>query len=302
MANFCPNCGNKLSEGAKFCDSCGFKLAVQPPQPQQTQPRQVQPARPVQAQQTVRQPVQPNAAQSGTAQPPKKRKGWLIALIIAGSATLLVIIAIVLAVILGARSLRSDYPMHPPVGMVTEAPTEAPAPTEVSAPTEAPAPTQAPVPATQAPVPATQAPAKLPYADSLSAPSPTDFTWIADAMSGNLEGTYLGKNDFIGKWKGEMIFDGVWELVTVTIDTDGSVTMEPYQINYGDGWESEAGESPYRFSGTFDVGGAGNIAASGAYGDLNLYTFVESYGVQYGVGAFTSSASGVSAQVYLVRP
>ena len=28
MANFCPNCGNPIREGAAFCANCGTKLAA----------------------------------------------------------------------------------------------------------------------------------------------------------------------------------------------------------------------------------------------------------------------------------
>ena len=158
------------------------------------------------------------------------------------------------------------------------------------------APTQAPTPApTQA---STEAPAKLPYADSLGAPAAYDFAWVADAQGGNLDGTFLGTSELVGKWKGEIIYDGVWELVTVMIDNDATVTIQPYQINYGDGWEDESGEAPYIFSGSFDIN---SVNGAGSYGSINLYTFVESSGAQYGVGTFSVSSGG-SANVYLVRP
>ena len=138
----------------------------------------------------------------------------------------------------------------------------------------------------------------LPYSDNLGTAAPTDFAWIADAQSGSLPGKAIGKDDIIGKWKAEFIFDGVWELVYITIDNDGIITVEPYQINYGEGWESEAGESSYTFNGTFSVGG---IDSTGVYGDMGLYSFYDNNGTQYGLGTLTVN-SGATAMVYLVRP
>ncbi|MBQ3664478.1 MAG: hypothetical protein II919_00040 [Lachnospiraceae bacterium] len=141
---------------------------------------------------------------------------------------------------------------------------------------------------------------KLPYEDSIGRPAATDFAWLIEASNGELPPDYksLGKEDFVGKWKAEYIFDGVWELVYVTIDESGNITVEPYQVNYGEGWIDEIGESPYHFNGSFDVGG---VYGSSEYGNMTLYSFYESYGVQYGLGFFTVQ-SGETATVGLIRP
>ncbi len=138
----------------------------------------------------------------------------------------------------------------------------------------------------------------LPYIDSLGVPAAEDFAWIPDVQTGDLTGSFLGNDELIGKWKGEIIYDGIWELVYVTIDTSGSITIEPYQINYGDGWEDETGGEPYLFDGTFDIS---SVYGSGSYGSISLYTFLESYGTQYGVGTFSVHDES-SADVYMVRP
>ena len=171
-----------------------------------------------------------------------------------------------------------------PAPQVAETETDPPAEAASEAPVEAPP----------------EAPAALPYADSLAAPAPTDFAWIADAQSGSLGGTPIGQDAFIGKWKGEFVFDstGVWELVTVTVGTDASITVQPYKINYGDGWVDESGDAAYTFGGAFDVGG---VQGGGNYGSMTLYAFYDGGGVQYGLGTFVVQ-SGEAANVYLVRP
>ena len=142
-------------------------------------------------------------------------------------------------------------------------------------------------------------PAPLPYADTLGNPAATDFAWITDVQTGDLTGRFLSNDELVGKWKGEIIYDvGVWELVSITIYTDGKITIEPYQINYGEGWDDETDGEPYLFDGEFDVSG---INAAGNFGSISLYTFLESYGTQYGVGTFTVNNSD-SAKVYMVRP
>ena len=145
---------------------------------------------------------------------------------------------------------------------------------------------------------APQEEASLPFASSLGAPAATDFAWIPDVQTGDLTGSFLSNDELLGKWKGEIIYDGVWELVYVTIDTSGRITIEPYQINYGDGWEDETGGERYLFDGTFDVSG---VYGAGDYGSLSLYTFLESHGTQYGAGTF-SVRSESNADIYLVRP
>ena len=138
----------------------------------------------------------------------------------------------------------------------------------------------------------------LPYADSLGVPAAEDFAWIPDVQTGDLTGSFLGNDELIGKWKGEIIYDGVWELVYVTIDASGHITIEPYQINYGDGWEDETSGEPYLFDGAFDIS---SVYGSGSFGSISLYTFLESYGTQYGVGTFSVHDES-SADVYMVRP
>ena len=52
---FCPNCGNKIDEGAQFCAACGTKVAAQAaPQPAY---EAVQQSAPQPAYQAVQQPV-----------------------------------------------------------------------------------------------------------------------------------------------------------------------------------------------------------------------------------------------------
>ena len=142
-------------------------------------------------------------------------------------------------------------------------------------------------------------PVSLPYSDTLGVPEATDFAWIPDVQTGDLTGRFLGNDELVGKWKGEIIYEaGIWELVYITIGTDGKITMEPYRINYGEGWDDEADSEPYLFDGEFDVSG---INAAGNYGSVSLYTFLESLEAQYGVGTFTVNNSD-SAKVYMVRP
>ena len=148
---------------------------------------------------------------------------------------------------------------------------------------------------------ATEKPAKLPYEDSLGKPQATDFAWLVEAANGERPSgaKSLSKDDIIGKWKGEFLFDGIWEMVYITIDRDGGITAQPYQINYGGGWEDESSNDPYVFSGSFSDGG---VSASGKYGKMSLDSFYEVDGTQYGVGKFTVEYSGDTVPVGLIRP
>lgn len=312
MDKFCSNCGNPLDEGAAFCDNCGAKVGtaqpMQQPQPvtdQQSpapdgsysqQPTQgvqypQQPAQEVQYPQQPQYPMYNQNTPQYTPQPPKKRKLWLIPVIIGAVVALVALGLIIYGILQPSSHDDRKRPTEFKTGVqstvsVTEALTEAPTEKSTEAPTD---------PPTEAP---TQAPVKLPYEDGLSAPNASDFAWIADAQSGGLEGKSLSNDDLLGKWKGEIIIDGVWELVYITIGADASVTVEPYQINYGDGWEDESGEDPYIFKGEFDIN---SVNGSGKYGSINLYRFTENHGTQYGIGTF-SIKNKSSADVYMVRP
>ena len=300
MTKFCPNCGNPIDEGALFCDSCGTKLDAQqinlheqaPSQPygdpynqfpQQTQQQYTPYGQPVQQQ---GQPY----PQYGAPQPPKKKTGLIVGLILAGVAVAFFIMILVVLII-PMMNPHKDNPLPTQATeSVTESVTEAPTEELTEAPTEAP---------TVAPTdPPTEAPKSLPYVDSLGKINDYDFAWISDAMSGGLTGDFLSNDALLGKWKGEIIYDGAWELVYVTIDRDAKIIIEPYQINYGDGWEDESGEGPYVFNGAFDIS---SVNGAGNYGSINLYTFLESNGTQYCVGTFSVNNTS-SADVYMVRP
>lgn len=322
MAKFCYNCGNPIKDGNMFCSNCGAKLdsptRVQPEQTRtqyngdpnnqpQRQPQQSQ--RPQQEYIPNRQPVQP-CPQYGNQQPPKKNHTVLIiSLAIAG----VVVIAALLLFFLpkfqhGGDTLPSSIP--PVMENVTEAfssfdtkepteePTEAFSTFETEEPTEEPT-EESTEESTEEPTEEPTMPAAtLPYTDSLGKIEENDFAWISDAMSGSLDGSFLSNDELLGKWKGEFIFDGIWELVYVTIDTDGTVTVQPYMINYGDGWGDESGNPPYIFSGSFDIN---RVYGDGGYGKIDLYQFIVSGGTQYGIGQFNTT-SGNKAEVYLVRP
>ena len=294
MAKFCYNCGNPIKDGNMFCSNCGAKLdsptRVQPEQTRtqyngdpnnqpQRQPQQSQ--RPQQEYIPNRQPVQPYP-QYGNQQPPKKNHtALIISLAIAG----VVVIAALLLFFLPKFQHGGDtLPISIPP--VMENVTEAFSSFDTKEPTEEP---------TEEP---TMPAATLPYTDSLGKIEENDFAWISDAMSGSLDGSFLSNDELLGKWKGEFIFNGIWELVYVTIDTDGTITAQPYMINYGDGWGDESGNPPYIFSGSFDIN---RVYGDGGYGKIDLYQFIVSGGTQYGIGQFNTT-SGNKAEVYLVRP
>lgn len=297
MAKFCFNCRNPIEDGAVFCDNCGAKLdspaSVQPEQtrtqsygdaynqpPQQPQQPQQSPKENI----PYQQPAQPYP-QYGNQKPPKKKNtALIISLVIAG---VVVIAAVVVFLIFFLHKFRQGGNTQPTTTTsvtesVTEKPTEKPTENPTEKPTE------------KSTKPAT----KLPYTDSLGKIENYDFAWISDAMSGSLDGFFLSKDELLGKWKGEFIFDGIWELVYVTIDTDGTVTVQPYKINYGDGWEDESGNPSYDFSVSFDIN---RVYGSGGYGKIDIYQFIESGRTQYGIGELKTT-SGNKAEVYLVRP
>ena len=196
-------------------------------------------------------------------------------------------IAMLIVIILNPTGGGKDSASTASTGFPTPAPaasaTEAPAAEVTEAPTE---------------TPAEPVPAELPYENTLGIPTPSDFAWIADAQSGSLPGSAMGADTLIGKWKAEFVFEGVWELVVITVGRDASISVDPVQINYGDGWSDESFDAPYRFTGSFDTGG---VSGFGEYGNMNLYAFYNAGDVQYGVGSFTVQ-SGETANVYLVRP
>ena len=299
MARFCTECGNPLDEGAVFCDNCGAKLDAQPAAQPRQKPAQTygdsydgSPQRPIQQPRPAQTRPQQSQPQGG-AQPPKKNTGLIIGLIAGGIAVIAAVIVIILVVLpkLGPGGNADPTAPASAFDIATEAVEETPTAEPTEEPTEAP--TEEPTePPTEAP---TEAP--LPFIDSLAEPAVSDFAWIADAMSGSLEGQFIGNDALTGKWKCEIIYDGVWELAYLTIDNDAHITIEPIQINYGDGWEAESGLA-YEFRGAFDIS---SVNGAGEYGSINLYTFIEIGGTQYGVGTFSVHNTS-SADVYLVRP
>ncbi len=300
--------------------------SYQPSQPYQQPAQQYQqPAQqPYQPSQPYQQPVQQSyQPDSQNNKPPKKKTCLFVGLGIAGFAAVAVIITIIIIAIILIPLFKSHgvkvEPAETPA--VTEretaqqtdkpassteqqeieptSPTEQPEkePTSAHEPPAPPAVEETAKPAAkQTAKPA--APKALPFANSLGKIKDSDFAWISDAMSGSLTGKFMGKNELIGKWKGEFIFDGIWELVYVTIDANGKISVEPYQINYGEGWEKESADNSYSFNGSFDVS---SVKGSGNFGKINIYQFVKSNGTQYGVGTL-SAKNGNQAKVYLVRP
>ena len=280
---FCPNCGAQIPDDSIFCDKCGCRVGGGISE-------------------------QRNHADS-TSFPDERKSG-------SSKAAKYIVVAVVIAAVVGAGVfflwkagvLGSGTAPKPELSVTaTElAPeseklleeTTAPARTDSATeePTEEAQDSETSGESVEGPV---EDPAPLPYADTLGNPAATDFAWITDVQTGDLTGRFLSNDELVGKWKGEIIYDaGIWELVSITIYTDGKITIEPYQINYGEGWDDETDGEPYLFDGEFDVSG---INAAGNFGSISLYTFLESYGTQYGVGTFTVNNSD-SAKVYMVRP
>lgn len=194
------------------------------------------------------------------------------------------------------KATESAEPTSPTRGQpVTE-----PAPTQTEAVTEPPtdAPTEAPTePPTEAPT-ATEEP--LPYMDGLGAPNANEFTWLYDVAHGDYHPglSYLSNTDLLGKWKAEIVFDGIWQLAYITIDRDATVTIQPCSINRGNGWEDQSGDPPMVFRGQFDIN---RVFGSGESGSVDLFTFYASGGTQYGFGSF-EAMSGSTGMVGLIRP
>ena len=298
---FCPNCGAQIPDDSIFCDKCGCRVGGGISE-------------------------QRNHADS-TSFPDERKSG-------SSKAAKYIVVAVVIAAVVGAGVfflwkagvLGSGTAPKPELSVTATEPapeseklpkkTTTPARTDSATeePTEEAQDSETHVDAEQTAETGTESkaetsgesvegpveePAPLPYADTLGNPAATDFAWITDVQTGDLTGRFLGNDELVGKWKGEIIYDaGIWELVSITIYTDGKITIEPYQINYGEGWDDETDGEPYLFDGEFEVSG---INAAGNFGSISLYTFLESYGTQYGVGTFTVNNSN-SAKVYMVRP
>lgn len=175
-------------------------------------------------------------------------------------------------------------PVPPQTEAATEPPTEAPTEVPTDPPTEAPAETEAP----------------LPYMDGLGEPNANEFTWLYDVANGEYHPdlSYLSSSGLLGKWKAEIVLDGIWQLAYITIDRDATVTILPYSINRGNGWEDQRGDPPMVFRGQFDVN---RVFGDGDSGTIDLFVFYESGGVQYGFGSF-ETMSGSTATVGLIRP
>ena len=310
---FCPNCGAQIPDDSIFCDKCGCRVGGG-----------------ISEQRNHADSTSfPDERKSGSS---KAAKYIVVAVVIAavvgagvfflwkagvlGSGTALKPELSVTATELAPESEKLpeetttpatvDSPTEAHTEDATEKPTEAPTEevqdpethddTEQTAETGTESKAETSGESVEGPV---EEPAPLPYADTLGNPAATDFAWITDVQTGDLTGRFLSNDELVGKWKGEIIYDaGIWELVSITIYTDGKITIEPYQINYGEGWDDETDGEPYLFNGEFDVSG---INAAGSFGSISLYTFLESYGTQYGVGTFTVNNSN-SAKVYMVRP
>ena len=300
---------------------------AQPTYPPQGGPRYSQPAPqyPPQGGQQYAQPYpQPPA------QPPKKNTGLIIGVSVCAAFLIGIIVALCIvvpimkrhktepsttapAVTEQATTTPAEVPTDTPTEAVTEAPaTEAPTEAPTTAPTTAAPTTQAPTtqtPTTAAPTtkaPATQPPTVsptqglLPYVGTLGRIDPTDFAWIADARSGGLQGSFLGRDKLVGKWKAEFVFEelGIWELVYITIFDDGDVMIQPYWINYGSGWENEEMEPSYDFYCSFDVN---RVYGNGDYGYIDIFEFIGSNGSQYAQGTL-NAVTGNTARGEMVRP
>ena len=126
------------------------------------------------------------------------------------------------------------------------------------------------------------------------------FEWLTDALEGRFPADMkpLGKDEFIGRWKALFMFKDKKEIVYLTIDENAVITVEPSQIDNGDGWEDESSLSRYYFNGVFDIGG---VSGAGEAGSISLYTFFSADKDQYGIGRYTDR-SGEVASVGLTRP
>ena len=323
MSKYCPNCGNPLEDDSIFCDNCGAKLNAQPisqPQQQYAQPQQQYgsfppPSQPFTAYQ---QPgMVPPPVPQAPVQPRKKKTRLIVGLIIGG---ILLAAAVVCAILFllprtppddssattasgGSDTIVSTARQTNPeteanTVATTQTPTEAPTEIITDAPTEPQTETPTEPPTTEASVDSQKQPsADLPFVDTLGEVKPTDFAWIAD-VHGGMQGSFLSNEELLGKWKGEMIFNGTWELIYLTIDTDGMVYVESVKYNDGDGWiDSEEDGKYFNYDCEFDIN---RVYGLGELGKIDLYEFISSNGVQYGIG--TIDVSTIHVDVYLVRP
>ena len=247
---------------------------------------------------------------------PEKSAGWT-SLLRAPMALALAGLGIVFFIFLGVKALADKEPADTepvvPVASTDGIPTTSGTPDTLPPDTTAPdtvpsetpeteevtteAPTTEP-PTTEASVDSQKQPsADLPFVDTLGEVKPTDFAWIAD-VHGGMQGSFLSNEELLGKWKGEMIFNGTWELIYLTIDTDGMVYVESVKYNDGDGWiDSEEDGKYFNYDCEFDIN---RVYGLGELGKIDLYEFISSNGVQYGIG--TIDVSTIHVDVYLVRP
>lgn len=329
---FCEKCGSKLKEDSLFCEECGSPVTARQPQdspqaeapfsqtppesypkvqptpqappsaisenpsmpemqsqPGFTPPRAPQAPVPPPSEGPASQPPQapylssqpnPQAPPYGYGQPiPKKKnsKGCLIALLIGGVVALLAIIAVVVFLL----SRTADEPVQEDSSLEWNNEEAAIAP---------------------------QDPAPGIDTENVALPAESDFDWFSPVLEyGVPEGAVMLTDASIaGAWKGKYLFvdmgkEGITELSSFYMyigDRAATVNVSPYLINYGEGYQDESSMEDYSYSGAFD---SGEVTVYSDYGAMDLYTFYEYGGKQYGVGVLTVQ-SGEHAYIGLVRP
>ena len=140
-------------------------------------------------------------------------------------------------------------------------------------------------------------------------PQADEFDWMETVLNDGFPAGAREITDNLavnGYWKGMHIYmqegdEIARELVIYEVQCGqraAAVTLDWQEINYGEGWESEAGEDPLEMNGAFDTG---SVTCFVDNAQLELDHFWELDGVQYAVGVLTMDSGGY-AYVGLIRP
>lgn len=172
----CIQCGKELPEGSSFCNACG---AVQGPVPAQ----------------------------------PKKKRRWVIWLLILAGGLVVAIIVGCLAIVLlyepseemqvtmtaraVARATKAAQPTNTPIPTNTPVPTNTTGPTPTAGPTSTPIPTETPVP-TATPTPVVEAPSCTEILNAKAEMTSVQWDSFADSIKGTWVVDWSGKIRDVG--------------------------------------------------------------------------------------------------------